>query len=67
MTSYEDRWEFDYRQEASCWRWLRIDMKAKGIACSECTFATLDECVENAKEHGYAGPVHESLTVGIPR
>jgi hypothetical protein len=50
----EDWWDI-YQNFQNLWRWRRIDAMGRLVASSSKGFPTRDECVEDARLHGYEG------------
>jgi hypothetical protein len=50
-------WDFLQRYDES-WIWRRADRRC--VTESTRNFAALDECIEDAARHGYAGPSPET-------
>ena len=48
-----DRWFF-YQDVANLWKWARIDVFGTVQSYSGASFATRDECVDDARRSGYS-------------
>jgi len=54
-----DRWFF-YQDMANLWKWARIDVFGTVLSYSGASFATREECVDDARRSGYTDqPVRE--------
>ena len=47
-----ERWFF-YQDVANLWKWARIDVFGTVLSYSGASFATRDECVDDARRNGY--------------
>ena len=47
-----ERWFF-YQDVANLWKWARIDVFGTVLSYSGASFATRDECLEDARLNGY--------------
>ena len=50
-----ERW-FIYQDVANLWKWARIDVLGTVLASSGASFATREECVDDARRSGYIEP-----------
>lgn len=50
----EDTWKF-YRDTNGEWRWQRIAPNGKVVGASTESYKNRDDCVANARRHGYKG------------
>jgi hypothetical protein len=48
-----ERWFF-YQDVAELWKWARIDIFGTVLSYSGASFATRDECVDDARRAGYS-------------
>ncbi|SIN90122.1 YegP family protein [Halodesulfovibrio marinisediminis] len=48
----DDKWEF-YKDYAKEWRWRRKNANGKIIGASPRGYKNRQECLENAKQHGF--------------
>ena len=54
-----ERWFF-YQDSAHLWKWARIDAFGTVLSYSGASFASRDECVDDARRNGYSeAPVRE--------
>jgi hypothetical protein len=54
-----ERWFF-YQDVANLWKWARIDVFGTVLSYSGASFATRDECLDDARRSGYReDPVRE--------
>lgn len=61
-----ERWFF-YQDVANLWKWARIDVFGTVLSHSGASFATRDECLDDARRGGYREePVHEPASAGHP-
>ncbi len=49
-----DRWEI-YQDTQGMWRWRRIAPNGKVVGASTEGYRNRQDCVENARRHGYTG------------
>ena len=49
-----DMWSFQ-KSEPEGWRWRRTSPDGEVLIEGRASFATCDECVEDARRHGYTG------------
>lgn len=49
----QDKWEF-YQDKADEWRWRRTASNGKVVGASSEGYKNKQDCIENAKRHGYA-------------
>jgi hypothetical protein len=61
-----ERWFF-YQDVASLWKWARIDVFGSVLSYSGASFATRDECLDDARRSGYREePVRETARAARP-
>ena len=53
-----DRWVL-YKGVFGCWGWERLDATGRLVEESNQVFDEFEECVQDAKLHGYAPPLLE--------
>ena len=51
-TATVERWFF-YQDVANLWKWARIDVFGTVLSYSGASYATRDECVDDARRNGY--------------
>ena len=49
-----DTWDF-YKDAAGEWRWRRTASNGRIVGASTQGYVSRQECVENARRHGYTG------------
>jgi hypothetical protein len=61
-----ERWFF-YQDLASLWKWARIDVFGTVLSYSGASFATRDECLEDARRSGYRENAARGLGAPVKR
>ena len=61
-----ERWFF-YQDVAGLWKWARLDVLGAILAHSGSSFATRDDCTDDARQNGYAEQHRREIGRGLGR